>query len=372
MEQAKDSSENSQKNEQDKEKALRFGAAFRLFDRGVITCINEQKNKLNKACDKVQIKINSLESKISLAFDAVRKQCDKDLDLADELIHKEMRSKLIISQWTNGFLADSTDITLDPISFAFSRFCLNMSLCYSDVTAQYILQSKVHILLVGLMTFDSELIVGPAIMATTHISLYSEVKPELILAGVLPALLKIFVRCNSQSILTQACKLCASLALYPPNKSHLASSGLVHVLLDLTGGAHKVVNKFTQLAAATALVNTIYQSDTNRSLIIELDGVRPIMNAIRLTSDNSIILQCIKAITNIVLLNSFTASKFLNAAADGVIVEVLQSCDIHRVPSLVHACLTVLANMCYSENTQSHVASGGCVDCAVLILRNGR
>jgi len=121
-------------------------------------------------------------------------------------------------------------------------------LTYSDVSAEYILQSRVHILLVGLMTFESELIVGPALMATVHISLYDQVKPEvkyslyskllivtelsfildiqLILAGVLPALLKIFVNTTSQLILTQACKLCASLALHPPNKAHLGNKAL--------------------------------------------------------------------------------------------------------------------------------------------------
>jgi hypothetical protein len=191
----------------------------------------------------------------------------------------------------------------------------------------------------------------------------------LILAGVLPALLKLFVNSTSQLILTQASKLCASLALHPPNKAHLVNSGVLHALLDLTGGAHKVVNKYTQLAAATAVANCIYGSDTNRSLVVELEGVRPIMNAIRLTSDDDIILQCVKAIANITYCNGFTAGKFLNVGAETVLVEVLQSADIYRLQSLVHACLAALANFCFSEAAQAHIASGGAIDCAVTVVK---
>lgn len=328
------------------------------------------RDKLTKACDKVQTRILSCEKKANMAFALLRQQCDRDLDAADGLVQKELRSKVIISQWTNAFLSASREEYLDPISFAFARFSLNMCLCYTDVSADYILQSKVHILLVGLMTFESELIVGPALMATMHISLYPELKPELILAGVLPALLKLFVNTESQHVLTQASKLCASLALHPPNKGHLVNSGVLHAILDLTGGAHKVVNKFTQLAAATAVANCIYGSDTNRGLLVELDGIRPIMSAIRLTADDDIILQCVKAIANITYCNGYTAAKFLNVGAETVLVEVLQSSDVNKLMALVHATMVALANFCYSEAAQSHIASGGAIDCAVLVAQN--
>jgi hypothetical protein len=355
-----------------REKALRYGAAFRLFDRGLTTMVYTARDKLTKACDTVQSRITSCEKKANMAFALLKQACDRDLDVADGLVQKELRSKVIISQWTNAFLSQSKEEYLDPISFAFARFSLNMCLCYTDVSAEYILQSKVHILLVGLMTFDSELIVGPALMATVHISLYPEVKPELILAGVLPALLKLFVHADSQHILTQAGKLCASLALHPPNKAHLVNSGVLHTLLDLTGGGHKIVNKHTQLAASTAVANCIYGSDTNRNLLIELDGVRPIMSAIRLTSDDDIILQCVKAITNITYCNGYTAAKFLNMGAENVLVEVLQTSDINRLMSLVHATMAALANFCYSEAAQSHISSGGAIDCAVKVAQYSR
>ena len=350
----------------EREVAQRFGQAFRMFERGMGDMLNHERNKLSEACDKVDAKIKHAEKKVFRAILKQRELCEADLELADRLVRKELRSKIITSQWTNSFLAVSDDEYLDPVSFSFARFAMNMCLCYADVSAEYILQSKSHILLVGLMTFESELVVGPATMATMHISLYPLVKPELILAGVLPALLNIFIKTESQPILTQACKLCGSLALHEGSKTQLVNSGVLHALLDLTGGAHKIVNKHTQYAASVAVVNIIYNSDTNRGLLVDLEGITPLMGAIRLSSDNDIILQCMKSICNIVYCNGFTAGKFLNVGADQAIVEILEGTDITRNPSMVHVCLACLANFCNSEATQSHIASSGAVACAVL------
>ena len=355
---------------EEREVAKKFGQAFRMFERGLGDLLNHERIKLSSACDKIDKKIKHAEKKVVRALIKQRRICDEDLELADRLVKKELRSKIITSQWTNSFLAVSDDEYLDPVSFAFARFAMNMCLCYTDVSPEYIIQSKSHILLVGLMTFESELVVGPAIMATMHISLYPIIKPELILAGVLPALLNIFIRTESQPILSQACKLCGSLALHEANKAQLVNSGVLHALLDLTGGAHKIVNKHTQYAAAVAVVNIIYNSDTNRGLVIDLNGITPLMGAIRLSSDNDIILQCMKSINNVVYCNSYAAGQFLNVAADQAIVEVLQGTDITKNPGMVHACLSCLANFCNSEATQSHIASGGGIACAVLAAQH--
>jgi hypothetical protein len=115
-----------------------------------------------------------------------------------------------------------------------------MCLSYATVPPQYIIASKAHYLLVSLTDFQQEIVIGPALMACMHISLYPELKVELVTAGILPLLLKILIKSNSQPILTQACKLCASLSIYPPNKSQMALSGIFHALFDLVGNVHKV------------------------------------------------------------------------------------------------------------------------------------
>ena len=89
----------------------------------------------------------------------------------------------------------------------------------------------------------------------------------------------------------------------PSQGTSIRNSGVLHALLDLTGGAHKIVNEHTQYAASVAVVNIIYNSDTNRSLVVDLGGVTPLLGAIRLSSHNNIILQCMKSICNIVYCN---------------------------------------------------------------------
>jgi len=320
--------------EQEKAKAARFGAAFRQFDKGLMNIIDETKKKLNCACDNVAKRVKKVEKALVLYVNKTKALTERDLDLAELLLKKELRSKIIMSQWTQSFLSATSDDHLDPVSYAFARFALNVCMCYSDVTADYLIESRVHYLLVSLMKFESEIISGPAIMACCHISLYPEVKPELILAGILPILLNLLVASESQPILTQACKLCASLALHPPNKSHMASSGCFHALFDLTGGAHKVVNRYTQHAAATAIVNIVYNSDANRQLSIELDGIRPLISAIRLTSNDDIILQAVQAIVNIAYYNPFTSSRILAAGGDTVLIG---TCRLTLTHSLTHS-----------------------------------
>jgi hypothetical protein len=64
----------------------------------------------------------------------------------------------------------------DPVTFAFARFALNICLCYTDVPPAYFLSSKVHVLLVSLLKFESELVVGPAVLGLMHLSLLPEMK----------------------------------------------------------------------------------------------------------------------------------------------------------------------------------------------------
>ena len=84
----------------------------------------------------------------------------RELTIADNLVNRELKSKNLLAQWTNRFLAESGSITLDPITFAFTRFCLNVALCYLDVPPSHFLKAKVHEQLVGYIHFNSELVTG--------------------------------------------------------------------------------------------------------------------------------------------------------------------------------------------------------------------
>jgi hypothetical protein len=130
-----------------------------------------------------------------------------------------------------------------------SRLAMNVSVCFTEVTPQYLASTGIHTQLVEYIGLKEELIVGPAIMGLMHMSLYKEVKIELATTGpLLPNLLKLMVHNDSKPILEQCCKLCASLVLHHPHKSPIANSGCLHALYDLILGAHQDVDPFIQYA----------------------------------------------------------------------------------------------------------------------------
>ena len=111
--------------------------AYRSFDRGLNACVNETKRKLESACDSVQERITKVESSVIKYVQGVRSLCDRDLTFASEIVTKEMRNKVLMSQWACSFLAGSRDVTLDSITYGFTRFAFTICMCYDNVTSQY-------------------------------------------------------------------------------------------------------------------------------------------------------------------------------------------------------------------------------------------
>jgi hypothetical protein len=227
-----------------------------------------------------------------------------------------------MSQWTNTFLAESsvnsnTKQALDPISFAFTRFALNVSLCYRDVNPSHFLRSKVHILLAALVGFDNELVSGPAILGLTHLSLIPEMKHEIVtIVGLLKTILELMVHSHSNPILLQCCKLIASLALHIPSKAIIINSGCIHGVLDLILGNHKNITRDIQYYSLCASVNITYSNDANRVLVVELKAIQPIITTIQTTSDDEVLLQAVKSLANIAFSNPYTSGCILSAGDD--------------------------------------------------------
>jgi hypothetical protein len=350
-----------------------LGKAYRAFDRGLVACVDTIKTNLIEALDKIDDRIDKVEDAVITYVQGIKATTTKDLDFASGVVTREMRNKVLISQWVASFLAGSRDVSLDPIAYSFARFAFTICACYDAVSGDYFVSTNIHVLMLSLMKFDSELISGPATMALMHLSLHNEMRPELIRIQLLPSLLKVLVNSNSQIILTQAAKLCASLALHDECKSELAGSGCFHILLDLTGGMHKIANKNTQRAAASAAVNIIHNNNANRLLAVELTGIKAFLNAIRMSSNEYIIMQGLRGLCNIAFFNKFTGTQILAAGGDSVIVDILESGDILRQPDTAVVALACLTNICTTEAAQSHVgSSGGAVTSAIRICEYGR
>lgn len=345
-----------------------YSGLFRKFDKALITQIDRLSRTLNLAIDKVDKRLKSCEETMVYFIDCTNQKCETDLALAEVLVNKELRSKIVMSQWTNKFLATTNAEHLDPISFAFSRFSLNIALSFKEVDPRYLVKYKLHKHLVDYISQDSELVVGPALMALVHLSLFNELKGEIVAVGALPMLLKIMANSKSKTILTQAAKLCSSLALHRPNKTLMANSGCFHTLIDLILGAHTAINNHIQFFALSSVVNIVHNSDSNRMLAVELSAIKPTVTVLQTTTKEEILLEAVKVIANISYANGYCANCVLVAGGGEVMLEVLESGDVLKQPRIAHAILAAFSNICSTEVNQSHVGSiKGLVDCVIRI-----
>lgn len=350
-----------------------FKNLFKKFDKGLMNSVESFRKQVNVSLQKLEGRLQSCENTMNQYIDTTKKSCDKDLVQAETLVNKELRSKIIISQWTNKFLATAEQTALDPVTFAISRFCLNVGLSFTDVSPQYILTAKLHNHLIDYVAMETNyLIVGPALIGLIHISLYPELKIAIVSADGLTPVLKVLVHSRSKPLLALGCKLIASLALEDINKTIIARSGCLHALFDLVLGQQVEVDEEVQRYAVAALVNSLHHSDANRRLAVELTGVKPLLMLIRTTSNPLLLTSCARCVANIAMGNAYTAHQSLQAGAGEIIVELLDSVDGLRQPLLVHAMLAALSNLCGgTEENQTAVGnSKGLIAVTLRVLQH--
>lgn len=351
-----------------------YAKLFNKFDTSLSKTLEQFRKQINVSITKVENRLDQCEKTLKVYMDKQKQAYNNDLNLAEILINKELRSKVIMSQWTNKFLSSSKDETLDPITFALCRFSLNICLCYHEVKPNYLLNINIHKQLISYITIlPSELVIGSSLMALVHISLYSELKSPIVISNVLPILLKIIIKHNNKIILAQCMKLCASLALEYSNKIAMSQSGCLHAMFDLILGTNHDVNHHIQYFAICAIVNTIYKNDTNRILSVELNGIKPLLTIMKTSSYENIIIESINALANISYSNSYTSNQILLLGGGEVLVEILETCDILRQPLIVQAILSTFSNICSSDVNQSHIGSiRGLVEVTIRICEHAR
>ncbi len=83
-----------------------------------------------------------------------------------------------------------------------------------------------------------------------------------------------------------------------------------------------------QYATLCALLNLIYESDSNRMLSTELNGISPIITLLQTTSHEHLITMGIQILSNISYNNGYTANCVLLAGGGEVLLEVLESGEL--------------------------------------------
>ena len=323
----------------------------------MMECIRKNRSEITRSLEVLEKKVNRLESNLIRHVMSKKAEVDHEMGTAEALVNRELKAKVIMSDWCGQFLSQSRLESLDPVTFAFSRYSLSIALSYADVRVEYFVKTNVHKQLVDYIHFDSELVVGPALMALAHLTIHVEMQPLIVLAGALPALCKILTRGESKAVLCQACKLCLGLAQHFPNKSLIVNSGCHHGLLDLILGTKREIDDHVQCAALGAVCNVALGNDACRTLTVDLDGIKPIITAIQTSQKDIGIIRGIKALANVGYCSSYTAGEILKAGGHLVLLESLQVTDILRQPAMAHAALAALSDLCNNENCQTHLGS---------------
>jgi hypothetical protein len=330
---------------------------YRKFDKSLNSCLEGFQKTINNSIAKVETRLYQCEEAMKVYMDNTKKGYETDLNLAETLVNKELRSKVIISQWTNLFLTTTEQATIDPVTFSISRFALNIALTFDAVSPKYFVETSIPKHLINYLNTGQVTVLGPCLMALAHMSLYIELKHVIVQEGALPALLKIIYNFKSKPVLALCAKLCASLAIDLSTKVMMAQSGCFHALIDLILGSHSDVDESVRFYSLCAIVNILYQNDSNRLLSIELQCIKPLITVLQVSSNEEILVQTLRSLGNISYGNAFTANNILLAGGGEVMVEMLQSIDINSQPGIVHAALSTLSNICYAETNQTHVGN---------------
>lgn len=117
---------------------------YRKFDKSLNSCLESFQKTINVTVTKAENRLYQCEQSMHLYMKNMKKSYEVDLTLAENLVNKELKSKVIMSQWTNMFLTTTEQSSLDALTFAISRFALNVCLCFRDVTPAYIVETQVH------------------------------------------------------------------------------------------------------------------------------------------------------------------------------------------------------------------------------------
>lgn len=319
--------------------------------------LDAAEKSLGRACDRLEKRIERCELGLGQCARELSSQHDREMATASRLVEREVRSKLLLSQWCCHFVAEATYEEMDPIAFAFCRLSLNVAATYQEVSYETLIQSNVHTLLVSLIGFKQHVIVGPAMLALCHLSLVNDrMKHDIVHAGALPTLLQIAVHNQSASILALTAKLIASLALHPPNKPLIASSGLLRALIDLSVGAHVQVSEQVRLFAVLALQNVTHRNDANRCILVELSGIRPLLQCIVNGADPELVRRSVLVFANVAYRSSHNVGRLLREAVDVAILETLAVTDVLSDPLMMQSCLIALTNCTTSARFRTHLA----------------
>ena len=82
-----------------------YRSLWKQFDKGLATSLDSFSRQINVSVAKIEKRIKQCEVNLSRLVVQRQKFFEQELVVAETLVNKELRSKVIIAQWTNQFLS---------------------------------------------------------------------------------------------------------------------------------------------------------------------------------------------------------------------------------------------------------------------------
>jgi hypothetical protein len=126
--------------------------------------------------------------------------------------------------------------------------------------------------------------------------------------------------------------------------------------LDLSVGAHVLVDAVIREYALRAVLNMTYSNDANRISLVELDGIRPLLQCVLESPSRQVVLRAVQVLANVAYRSSHTTGALVRQGADQGVLDLLAITDILGDPDTTFACVLLLTNCSCSARYRSYLA----------------
>ncbi|OQR97481.1 hypothetical protein THRCLA_06934 [Thraustotheca clavata] len=257
-------------------------------------------------------------------------------------VQKQKQEKHAQEVWYQRFSEHATSIGTAEADIVLSRFGQMIALLPAYESLDVVRAGSLAFLANILRETTNDTVVGPVLIALTHISLFkdTDLRYEIAAAGVISPLVHITESNKNSAVLAEAARLLASLGLSALNKTSMASKPTVKALTKLIILYETLPTTSNVLAyALSALVNLAHGSDVLRTQIVNAEIIPCVSRLLGDTKDVHVKVQAAKLLCNIGYTGISNQTTIFMAQGDAELITCLRLKNELEEDSLMHVSL---------------------------------
>ncbi|KDO25210.1 hypothetical protein SPRG_20789 [Saprolegnia parasitica CBS 223.65] len=252
--------------------------------------------------------------------------------------------------------------TASGADVVFSRFGQTIALLPAFEAHNVVRAGSLAFLANILRETESDMVVGPVLVALTHIAIaHDELRHAIVLANALSPLVHLLETSSNPAVLTEAARLLAALASAAPNKTPLATKPAVKALGRLLL-VHEASSSVL-VASLAALVNLTHSADVLRTQVVNANVVPIVSRLLGESADLAVQVEAANVLCKVSFSGVSNQTTVLMAQGDAELVSRLRdstnldnSTDLVR--QLQRSAALGVANLASTSSAQ--IALGYC------------